>query len=335
VPSAGYVVVVWLGLGLMLYFALFASRAERLDAFIEGHDPKLVRLRGRSPLVLVPLANPETAVPLVELATALAPKDVGRVVLLTIMRPPEGEEEGTPSTLLGAQAALREALTASLKAGHTPEALMTIAKAPWTEIERVARTHRCHSLLVGLSGDPEGPAGKRLESLLNRVDCDVVVMHTPPKFRFESAKKILVPVGGRGRHHEMRARLLGTLWRTGSREITFLKTVAEDASDEDVAEVERDLAAFASEEVSGNALSRVVRAGDVARALATEAKSADLVILGLQEVNGERRLGRLALELVRESGCATVLVGGEVDPAWHPQQVLDGLRRLPDAVVKR
>jgi amino acid transporter len=91
VPSAGYIVIVWLGLGLMLYFSLFATRAERRDAFTEGQDPRLVRLRGRSPLVLVPLANPSTAVALVELATALAPKNVGRVVLLTTMRPPAPE----------------------------------------------------------------------------------------------------------------------------------------------------------------------------------------------------------------------------------------------------
>jgi hypothetical protein len=212
---------------------------------------------------------------------------------------------------------------------------MTIAPQPWAEIERVARTHRCHSLLLGLSGDPEGPTGKELESLLNRVECDAVVMHVPAGFRFEKARRILVPVGGRGRHHEMRARLLGTLSRTGDREVTFLKIVGADATDEEVAEAERDLAAFAAEEVPTRPLSKVVRSSNVASTVASEAASSDLVILGLQEVRGERRFGQLALRIVRESGAATILVGGELDPAWHPQQVLDGLRRLPESVVKR
>ncbi len=160
-------------------------------------------------------------------------------------------------------------------------------------------------------------------------------MHAPPAFRYETARRILVPVGGRGRHHEMRARLLGTLSRTGEREVTFLKIVAPDMSEEALRDAERELAWFAAEELPGSPVSKVVPSSDVAGTVVAQAKESDLVILGLQDVGGERRFGQLALRIVRDANRAVVLVGGELDPAWHPQQVLDGLRRLPEAVVRR
>ena len=59
VPAAGIISVVWLGLGGLLYWALLARRARVVDASAEALDPHLLQMRGRSPLVLVPVANPQ------------------------------------------------------------------------------------------------------------------------------------------------------------------------------------------------------------------------------------------------------------------------------------
>ncbi|KAB2826691.1 MAG: amino acid permease, partial [Candidatus Dadabacteria bacterium] len=56
VPVAGIITVVWLAVGGCLYVILFGRSARIFDASSEGFDPELVRLRGRSPLVLVPIA---------------------------------------------------------------------------------------------------------------------------------------------------------------------------------------------------------------------------------------------------------------------------------------
>ena len=198
VPAAGAIGGVWLGLGVILYYALFASRAEAVDAYTQARDPDLVRLRGRSPLVLVPVANPKSAPAMVAVAGALAPPAVGRVLLLSVMQRPESVKDSEPpAPLVAAQRVLEEALTASLANGHSPEALMTIAPAPWAEISRVARSHRCESLLVGLSKiDGDGDGGKHLEGLLNDVDCDVAVLRAPPGWRLEQAH---AHPGARGR----------------------------------------------------------------------------------------------------------------------------------------
>ena len=112
VPDAGKIMLVWLGLGVMLYVALFKGRAETADASAEALDPRLARLRGKSPLVLLPIANPKNARSLVEMANALAPTEFARVLLLAIVRGERGGDDPV-RRLADSQEAVREALTSS------------------------------------------------------------------------------------------------------------------------------------------------------------------------------------------------------------------------------
>ncbi len=61
VPAAGSVVLLLLVVGSALYLTLFAPGARLADVRAEARDPELARLRGRSPLVLVPIVNPASA----------------------------------------------------------------------------------------------------------------------------------------------------------------------------------------------------------------------------------------------------------------------------------
>ena len=98
VPTAGLISAVWLGLGGLLYWALLARRARVVDASAEALDPQLLQMRGRSPLVLVPVANPQNASAMVAVAHALAPQGVGRVLLLSVVAAPEEGVAGGRST---------------------------------------------------------------------------------------------------------------------------------------------------------------------------------------------------------------------------------------------
>ena len=138
-PDAGGVIAVWLGFGGLLYFSLFRSRARTVDAMLEAHDPSLAQLRGRSPLVLVPVSNPTTAAAMAAVGNAVAAPQVGRVLLLSVMAPPasEGEAEAeTGAVLTRAERIFRAALTESMGAGFTPETLFTIAKDLGTRFTR-------------------------------------------------------------------------------------------------------------------------------------------------------------------------------------------------------
>lgn len=121
-PSAGLVAALWLGFGFGLYFFLFAHRAGVVDASAEGLDPELVRMRGRAPLVLVPIAKPASAAAMVQLANAITPPQVGRVLLHSVVQPPgTWERGGLAEQLVDVQSILDQSLSLSLTAGATPE----------------------------------------------------------------------------------------------------------------------------------------------------------------------------------------------------------------------
>lgn len=327
VPEAGYVGLIWIGLGVLLYLSVFSSGAEKTDAFAEGHDPHLLKMRGRSPLVLVPIRNPKTAPAMVALASALAPRSVGRVLLLFVMQRPDKVLADTPpKALVDAQKVLEQALTASLFRGHAPEALVTVAKAPFDEIKRVAKIHRCESLLLGLSDDPASPGAQHLEDLINHIECQVAILNAKEGFELDEATDFLVPVGGRGRHHHTRARLLGSLFRSKDRTVTYLAVVPAGSSESDIRRRKRSLDRFAREEVPVRAKTLVVASDDVVMAITEEAKRHQVVVLGLANIGGRRSFGKVASRIARETNCATIMVGAEIETS---QQVMDGLKRLP------
>lgn len=307
VPSAGGIVGVWLGLGVLLYFALFANRAEAIDASAQARDPGLAKLRGHSPFVLVPVANPESAAGLVEVAAALAPSEVGRVLLLTVMR--TGPSDDAPEkTIEPAQRVLGEALAAAFAAGHRPEALLTPAAAPWSEIARVARSYGAQSLLLGLPKLSDDKTATELEQLMSEVESDVAVLRAPPGWRVARARRVLVPVAGRGAQHELRARLLGSLLRSGERDITFVRVLPTSATPQARQEAERALRRLAEEEASGHHQTELVIADDVTAAIAERAERADVVIVGLQRAGARASFGPAVREIVRRTKTATIML---------------------------
>ncbi len=307
VPSAGLIAALWLGFGAILYVALFAARAQAVDAFAEAVDPQLSVLRGRSPLVVVPVANPASAPGLVTVGSALAPPVVGRVLLLHVMRPPERDTGHVQSAIEASQAVVRRALAASLEEGHSPETLMTISADPWGEIARVAEGHGCQSLLLGMTAVKEAQV-ERLEELLNRVTCDTVVLSANDGWTLGAEARVIVPIGGRGGHDNLRARLLGSLGRSGLRRVTFLRILPPGTGERERRHAEHTLRTFADEETRGSPNAEVLLSDDVVSALSTVAGEGDLLVLGLQRHRGKRLFGEVALQVARQSRSATLLI---------------------------
>lgn len=311
VPAAGGIAAVWLGLGVILYYGLFAGRAQALDAFTEARDPRLGLLRGRSPLVLVPVANPASAVGMVTLANALAIPVVGRVLLLTVVRRPSdfaAAEAETTRALKDANDVVGQAMRASLIAGHAPEALMTLATDPFKEIARVAQSRECESLLVGFSSLEDRGNVRAIETLLNDVDCDVVVLRAPKDWKLDKSTRIIVPVAGRGGHDELRARLLGSLGRAGCTNVRFVQITTERLPASIKRHRERELRIFAEEETFGQPRADLIESDDMVRALADEAGPQDLIILGLRHQRGQRLFSELTLEVARRTQAATLMI---------------------------
>ena len=307
-PEGAAVTGAWIGLGVLLYGSVFSGRAATFDALAESADPELARLRGRSPLVLAPVANPDSAPSLVALARAIAPPVVGRVLLLSILR--RGAEPEVEVKRAGAliERALGAALIPTRGGARAPETLVTVAQDPWEEIHRVASARHCASVVLGLSNLDTGGAEK-LESMLGVLEMDVMILRAPREFDLVEAKRVLVPVAGRGRHDELRARVLGSLLRTGERSVTFLRVLPADATDLDVDTARRRTRRFVQDE-AGQGDVRVMCSDDPVAALVEAAEDADILILGLsRERSGRRVLGGFAPEVARATATATLLVG--------------------------
>jgi amino acid transporter len=311
VPAAGVLVGLWLGLGAIVYMGLLAKRARVFDASVQAQDPYLVQMRGRSPLVLVPIANPANAEAMVAVASALAPTQVGRVLLLSVVTQPDSWEAGKPpGSLVAAQDVLRESLSASLASGLVPEMLTTVAPDAWTEIIRVAQTHRCESLLIGLSDLAEDASVSHLEELMSRVRCDVVVLRAAKGWRLERVRRVLVPVAGWGGHDVLRARLLGSLCRTGSREIVLMRVLPYGTVPTVERSAERGLKRIALDEVPGPAVTEIVKSHDITAEITRRAMESDLAILGLQRSGRRGKLfGHLTLEIARSTNCGIIMIG--------------------------
>ena len=311
VPSAGTVVVVWLGVGLLLYLTVLAPGARLADVSAEARDPELARLRGRSPLVLVPIANPANAASLVGVAATVRTPGVGRILLHSVVRPPEdavGPEEEYEA-LRDAQAILGEALQRGFERSTAPETLFTIAADVWSEIVRVAAVHRCETVLLGTPDLMTTGVEAQVERLLGAVDADAVVVRAPRRWRIAQVRRVLVPVGGRRDHSQLRARLLASLTRTEGCKIQFLGIVPSDASYEERRRTERELRALARDEAEGH-FEIVLRDGDdPAEGIVAAAEEADLVVLGMQRTRrATRSLGSLAVAVARASETPLVLI---------------------------
>ena len=291
IPAAGLITAIWLCVGGILFLSLFAHRARLRDASSAALDPNLVTLRGRTPVVLVPIVNPQNAQSLIALADALTPKKVGRVLTLTVIAAPDDwRPDQDPAPLVIATTLLAELFGASVTMGIRPTALTTVAPDPMDEIVRVANLHRCESVLLGLSEISRREEGAPLERLFGLINADVVVLRAAKDWRLTEAARILVPLAGRGGHEHLLARLLGSLLRTGEREITFLRVLPVSATSNEVRRARTELRRLAEDGGLDSWDVEIVQCEDAVSAVADRAKESDLIILGVQRLGRREKL---------------------------------------------
>ena len=312
VPSAGVITLVWVGVGLGIYTRFFAGRAQVADATAEALDPSLIQLRGRSPLVLLPIANPDNVVALVGVANALTPPKVGRVLLLSIIRQKENEFN-VQHAIQQSQHVLARALEKAYSLNLFPEALTTASYDPWEEIARVAKTHHCEGLLLGMQQLSDDMAEGHLKRLLNQVGCDVSLLRAPSGWTLMDAKRILVPVAGGAQHDALRARLLTSLVRTAERQISFLRVLSPDVTPSSERRAELALKQFASEEVWGEVSANTVKRESAIEEILEQSKDHNLIILGSERSGRSRTgIGTFAKQIVQEADCAVLVISRRV-----------------------
>jgi APA family basic amino acid/polyamine antiporter len=190
-----------------------------------------------------------------------------------------------------------------------PEALTTIATEPWSEIARVARAHRCESLLLGLSNVEQDGSGAPIGKLLSKIESDAVILRAPEGWTPDSAKRILVPMAGHGHHDRLLVRLLSSLSRTSAQTITVLKVFSPGISPARLAIAERGLRKRARDlRVGGSIEAKVAIHSDPIQAIVQEATDHDLIILGTERSRKNRAFGPFALAVARETASPMLLI---------------------------
>ncbi len=309
VPSAGLITVSWLGFGGLLFIVLFARRARMSDVSSRGFNPELATLRGRTPLVLVPIVNPENAQAMIELADALVPGGMGRVLVQhVVVAPDDWNPDEAPEPVERLQAMIGKLVHTSANTGVAVETITTVAPEPMPEIARVAELHRCETVLLGLTGFSEsGEQGKQLESLLGTLDCNVVLLRAIREWRLADAKKILIPVGGRGGHEHLMALLLGRLLRTTEREVTFLQVLPQSAKPDKTRVARRKLKLLADDSVRSLSNIEIVQSDDALGTIVEQANASDLLILGIQRIGRRKKLfGDFTRQLAAKTKCPII-----------------------------
>jgi APA family basic amino acid/polyamine antiporter len=307
VPAASLVVVAWLLVGAGLYRAKFGARARTVSARAEAWDSDLIRLRGRTPLVLVPMANPERARPLLRFAWALATPGTGRVHALTVA--PFDPERSTPEEGVvayeRAQAVVRHAVETACRLGKPYDGSILLAPDVTDAIARVAAERHPETVLLGMTNLDASGGGGLLEEILGRTAADVVVLHAPAGWTIDGVGRVLLPVAGGVRHDPLRARIVGMLLRGGVRRARLLRILR---PGDDAVHAEREMRHQAEDlgvpiddlvlETSTNPLEVVLR----------HSADADLLVLGSGPGGRRRTIGPFARRVCADAHCAVVAI---------------------------
>ena len=302
VPSAGLITLIWIVLGISIYLYFFSARARSVDALAEAKDPYLIQLRGRSPLVLVPIANPANAEAMVTLANAISPPKVGRVLLLSIVTSPDNAQ------LANTQRVLTQSLQAAYNVDLFPEALTTTATDPWAEISRVADSYNCEGLLLGLSDLSQADTLGHVNQLMSRVKSDIIILRAPKNWTLSTVQHILVPIGGKSAQDSLRSRLLGSISRNHTYQTTYLRVVPTSTTDASLKRITRALQHLAEDENS-SAVVVVARSDDALAEILVRSAQHDLMILGVERLGRhKKKFGVFVRSIAAQSHCALLLM---------------------------
>ena len=311
VPAAGVITAIWLTAGFFFYLMLFGQRAKIFDAASEHGDPDLLELRGKSPLVLVPMANPDNAGTLSTLAAALSPA-AGRVLLLNIAQRAAGPDQKASVDIMAD--ILRRSMAAALDSGIRVECLGTLSSDPWLEIERVANLHHCALTLMGMSDLSDKETRHRLETLAARLPSNLAILRARDGWDPLSIQNILVPIGGRDVHNALRARLLTALYHQAKNkiQITYLIVAPADTKPEDQSRIVRTWQQLVSDESPAQSQIRIIPGHSISGIILEQARASDLLILGMGKLSRHRHgFSPVVTKIIADRSVSNVLVIGQ------------------------
>jgi formate/nitrite transporter FocA (FNT family)/nucleotide-binding universal stress UspA family protein len=257
--------------------------------------------------IMVPITNPRTDGPIVELASRLASDhEDGLVHIVHVVQAPE---RMSLSAGAGRIADVSEEGMAGLRetAAERDVSVSTstvVSHRSFEEVFNMARRTRPDAVLMGWGEDQlwnAARAERPIDELTNQLPCDFLILNESDL----DTSKILLPTSG-GPDSALGAEVASVLSRTAGAEVTLLHVVD---GPEDRAAGEGFLADWATEHGLPEAKRVIDDGGDVENAIAREAADNTLVIIGATEKGLLSRLvsDSLHLDVINDVDCSVLL----------------------------
>jgi len=257
--------------------------------------------------IMVPITNPRTDGPIVELASRLASDhEDGLVHIVHVVQAPE---RMSLSAGAGRIADVSEEGMSGLREtaeGYDVDvsASTVVSHRSFEEVFNMARRTRPDAVLMGWGEDQlwnAARAERPIDELTNQLPCDFLILSESDL----DTSRVLLPTSG-GPDSALGAEVAGVLSRTAGAEVSLLHVVD---GPEDRAAGEGFLANWAAENALDDARRIVDTGGDVEAAIAREAADNTLVIIGATEKGLLSRLvsNSLHLDVIHDVDCSVLL----------------------------
>jgi len=267
---------------------------------------------GEAPVLLVGIANPETAPHLVDLAACLA-RHAGYALVATqvVTVPPQAllsSARGSPQ-IAAARDLLRSAVRAAAEQGVRSRAVMEVARNVHEGVISAAATQRAELILVGYSDSADGPGRSRrafdriAHHLARGTRCDLIVA----KFRQQRLRSILIPVAA-GTSLRLSGRIARAVRAAKGANVRFLHVAQDEA--ERAKQHARITALLQEHGLQDLGDLEVIVSEDVMSAIVERANQHDLAIVGAEPhpslVNSI--FGSPAEHIATEADCTVLVV---------------------------
>ncbi|MFC6753793.1 formate/nitrite transporter family protein [Halorubrum tibetense] len=257
--------------------------------------------------VMVPVTNPRTDAPIVELASRIASDhEDGHVHMVHVVQAPRRMSVSRDS---GQVVDVSESGLTALRetAGEYDVEVSSstvVSHRSFEEVFTMAKRTRPDAVLMGWSDNhlwSAARAERPIDELTNQLPCDFLILND----REFDTSRILLPTAG-GPDSALSAEVASTLSRTADAEVTLLHVV-DDAADR--SEGEAFLASWAAEHDLEEANRIVDDGGDVETAIVEAARENTLVVIGATEKGVLSRLvsNALHLDIIDDIDCSLLL----------------------------
>lgn len=282
-PIAWYITLGWIGVGLLLYFAIFERQAA-------GLEPKVLiptlpeTTEEVKPSIVVALYNPDTVENLINLALAAAKRKGHRIIAMSVVEVPRQMpiHEGMRFRH-HKEPVLKKAAKIALESGVKIHTEVVIAHRAYDGILSAAERHHAATLIMGWKGFTNARDrifGEVADKVIRYAPCDLLLLKLRQYEKFENC---LFPTAG-GPNAKLAATILRDMVSESEFNITATYVLPESAGEEETAEGERRIDETMhnlSDELKYD--KKIIKSDSIAAGIAKESKNYDLVVIGAAE----------------------------------------------------